>query len=83
MISNLDPGGHLIGMSIRVGVPIAAGPQIATRLAKTMMHRSLGTDLATSLQLSAAAEAITLSSADHMEGMTAAREKRQPKYRGV
>lgn len=62
---------------------IAAGPPIAVRLAKTMMHRSLGVDLATSLDMSAAAESITLSSADHAEGMAAARDKRKPKYRGI
>ena len=62
---------------------LAAGPPIAIRLAKTMTHRSLGVDLETSLHMSAAAESITLSSADHLEGISAARGKREPGYRGV
>lgn len=67
----------------KLAARIAAGPPIASRLAKMMMHRSLGMDLATSLQISAAAESITLSSEDHAEGRAAARGKRAPGYRGV
>ncbi|MDA0232759.1 MAG: enoyl-CoA hydratase/isomerase family protein [Chloroflexi bacterium] len=78
------PGGNgLLDEARKLAARLAAGPPIATRLAKTMMHRSLGLDLATSLHLSAAAESITLSSEDHAEGMAAAREKRPPRYRGV
>lgn len=82
-LNRLVPVEKLLEEANGLAARIAAGPPIATRLAKTMMHRSLAVDLASSLQLSAAAEAITLSSADHAEGMAAAREKRAPKYRGV
>lgn len=82
-LNRIVPGEELLTEATKLAARLAAGPPIATRLAKTMMHRSLGVDLASSLQLSAAAEAITLSSADHAEGMAAAREKRSPNYRGV
>ena len=62
---------------------IAGGPPIAIRLAKTMMRGGLSMDLETSLEMSAAAEAITLSSEDHIEGMVAHREKRRPGFKGI
>jgi 2-(1,2-epoxy-1,2-dihydrophenyl)acetyl-CoA isomerase len=78
-LNRIVPADTLLSEALKLAARISAGPPIATRLAKTMMHRSLGMDLATSLQISAAAESITLSSVDHAEGMTAAREKRVPR----
>ncbi|MDA0676753.1 MAG: enoyl-CoA hydratase-related protein [Chloroflexi bacterium] len=82
-VNMVVPDEDLLPQAHSMAVRIAAGPPIAIRLAKTMMHRSLGADLQTSLQMSAAAESITLSSQDHAEGMAAARGKRAPVYRGV
>lgn len=74
---------ELHGQALKLAARLAAGPPIAVRLAKTMMHRSLSMDLSTSLHISAAAESITLSSQDHAEGMDAARQGRAPEFRGV
>jgi enoyl-CoA hydratase/carnithine racemase len=82
-VNMVVPDEDLLPKAQSLAARTASGPPIAIRLAKTMMHRSLGTDLQTSLQISAAAESITLSSQDHAEGMAAAREKRTPVYRGV
>ncbi len=82
-LNRIVPENELLAEAHNLAARIASGPPIAIRLAKTMMHRSLGTDLATSLHISAAAESITLSSKDHAEGMAAARDKRVPRYRGV
>lgn len=82
-VNSVVPDHDLLQQAQSLARRIASGPPIAIRLAKTMMHRSLATDLQTSLQISAAAESITLSSQDHAEGMAAAREKRAPVYRGV
>ena len=82
-LNKVVPKESLVEESGKLANRIAAGPPIATRLAKTMTHASLGVDLATALDMSAAAESITLSSADHAEGMAAAREGRSPHYRGV
>ena len=72
----------LIGTAEKMARRIAAGPPIAIRLAKTMMRRGMSMDLETSLEMSAAAEAITLSSEDHAEGMMALRQKRRPEFKG-
>lgn len=61
---------------------LASGPPVAIRLAKLMLRRGLQVDLETAMEMAAAAEAVTLSSQDHAEGMAAAREKRRPQYRG-
>lgn len=82
-LNRIVPAAELLSGAQSFAAHLAAGPPIAIRLAKTMMRRSLGVDLETSLHMSAAAESITLSSADHLEGMQAAREKREPRYRGV
>ena len=73
---------ELIPSAEKMARRIAAGPPIAIRLAKTMMRRGMSMDLETSLEMSAAAEAITLSSGDHIEGMAALRQKRRPEFKG-
>ncbi|HIF73314.1 MAG TPA: enoyl-CoA hydratase [Dehalococcoidia bacterium] len=72
----------LIGTAEKMARRVASGPPIAIRLAKTMMRRGMSMDLETSLEMSAAVEAITLSSNDHVEGMVALREKRRPDFKG-
>jgi len=72
----------LINTAEKMARRVAAGPPIAIRLAKTMMRRGMSMDLETSLEMSAAVEAITLSSNDHAEGMVALREKRRPDFKG-
>ena len=62
---------------------IADGPPIAMRLAKMLMYRGMEVDLETAMHMAAAAEPITLSSRDHLEGLAALREKRAPEFRGT
>jgi len=57
---------------------IAAGPPIAIRLSKLMLYKGLEFDLETAMKMAAAAETITLTSADHAEGTAAFRESRPP-----
>ena len=73
---------ELLEAAMKMATKIASGPPIATRLAKMMMRRGTSIDLETSLEMSAAVEAITLSSKDHVEGMSALREKRRPEFKG-
>ena len=61
---------------------IAAGPPIAIRLSKLMLYKGLEFDLETALKMAAAAETITLTSYDHIEGTRAIRESRKPLYEG-
>ena len=62
---------------------IANGPPIAIRLSKLMLYKGLEFDLETAMQMAAAAETITLTSKDHIEGTAAFRESRQPNYEGA
>ena len=73
---------NLLATAEKMARRIASGPPVAIRLAKMMMRRGMSMDLETSLEMSAAVEAITLSSSDHVEGMNALRGKRKPEFKG-
>ena len=83
LLSQLVPHDRLLERTMTLARRIAAGPPIALRLAKMVMHRSVDMNLETSLELAAAAESITLTSDDHREGLAAFLEKREAKFRGV
>jgi enoyl-CoA hydratase/carnithine racemase len=61
---------------------IAQGPPIALRLDKIMIYKGLGTDLETALAFASACESIALHTQDHVEGVTAFVQKRQPQFQG-
>ena len=82
LVNRVVPAERLADDAADLARRIAAGPPIAMRLAKMMLYRGLEMDLETAMQAAAAAESITLSSADHSEGMAAMREKRKPKFTG-
>ena len=82
-LNDVVPEEELLNAAGKMARRIAAGPPIAIRLAKTMMWRSMSIDLETSLEMAAAAEAITLSSSDHAEGMAALRTKDVRNSRGT
>ncbi|MCP3988536.1 MAG: hypothetical protein GY724_05665, partial [Actinomycetia bacterium] len=51
-------------------------------LAKAAVYRGLDQDLVAALDYASTAEAMTLSSDDHVEGIRAFREKRKPRFEG-
>ncbi|MDY6912504.1 MAG: enoyl-CoA hydratase/isomerase family protein [Chloroflexota bacterium] len=61
---------------------IAKAPPIVTRLVKQVVHAGLNTDLATNLDFTATAAAMTIFTKDHEEGVAAWLEKRDPVYKG-
>lgn len=61
---------------------LAAGPPISMRLNKLQVYKGLDVPLETALKINAMAETITLTSADHSEGVAAYREKRSATYIG-
>ena len=73
---------ELESATMEMAAKIANGPPIALRLAKLNLYKGLEIDLETAMKFAAAAETITLTSEDHMEGAQAFREKRAPKYKG-
>jgi enoyl-CoA hydratase/carnithine racemase len=82
-LNRLEAPEDLEDVTMEMAGKIAAGLPIPHRMAKMMMYRGLEMDLHTAIQMAAAAESITLSSADHAEGLAAARERRKPEYRGA
>ncbi|NQW16049.1 MAG: enoyl-CoA hydratase/isomerase family protein, partial [Chloroflexi bacterium] len=68
-LNRLESPEDLEEVTMKLARKIADGPPIAHRLAKMMMYRGLEMDLDTAMHMAAAAESITLSSADHSEGL--------------
>lgn len=82
VLNRLVPPEELEKETMSLARQIASGPPIAIRLMKLQVYKGLEMDLETALQMAAACEAITITSADLKEGVTAFREKRPPKFRG-
>ena len=81
-LNKLVPEEELKAATLEMARKIAAGPPIAIRLSKLMLYKGLEFDLDTALKMAAAAETITLTSQDHIEGTSALRESRKPLYEG-
>ena len=74
---------ELLGATTALAERIAAGPPISMRLNKMQVFKGLEMPLGAALKFNAVTETITLSSADHREGVTAFREKRPAQYSGL
>ena len=81
-LNKLVPQEDLEKVTLEMAAKIASGPPIAIRLSKLMLYKGLEFDLDTAMRMAAAAETITLTSKDHLEGTAAIRESRKPVYGG-
>lgn len=82
LVSRVVAHDDLLPTTLAFAARLAAGPPLALALAKAAVYRGLDTDFAAALDYASTAEAITLSSQDHVEGINAFREKRPPEFEG-
>lgn len=82
LINRVVPHDQLLSEAMALANELAQGPTKAIGLAKTMLHESAEMDLQKALNYEALAQAVTVQTDDHKEGIQAFAEKRKPKFTG-
>ena len=82
LVSRVVPADELMDQAMAMASKIAALPPHSLRMTKTLLRR--GTDISydTALDMAAMAQVVAHSTADHLEGVNAMLEKREPVFKG-
>ncbi|HEY3890301.1 MAG TPA: crotonase/enoyl-CoA hydratase family protein [Caulobacteraceae bacterium] len=83
LVSRAVPAETLLDEAIALANRIAAQPPHALRLAKSLLRQGQSASYDTIMEMSAAAQAISHLTEDHMEGVDAILEKRAAVFRGA
>jgi 2-(1,2-epoxy-1,2-dihydrophenyl)acetyl-CoA isomerase len=82
LVNRVVPGEELLEAARALAHRLASGPTFAIGLTKTLVHRSLDVDFATSLALEAHMQATNSGTDDVREGLMSFVERRTPRFRG-
>ncbi|MFZ5670125.1 MAG: crotonase/enoyl-CoA hydratase family protein [Pseudomonadota bacterium] len=82
LVSKVVPGEALMDEALALAERIAQQPPHALRLAKSLLRHGQTTSYDTLMEMSAAAQAISHLTEDHMEGVDALLEKRPADFKG-
>jgi 2-(1,2-epoxy-1,2-dihydrophenyl)acetyl-CoA isomerase len=82
LVNRVFPDAELLPGARAFAERVAAAPPLSVRLIKRAVYQSLGTDLATSLDLVSSHMTLVRNSEDHAEAVAALREKRPGVFRG-
>ena len=83
LVSRVVPAASLMDEALALAERIAAQPPHALRLAKSLLKQGQTASYDTLMEMSAAAQAISHLTEDHMEGVEAILEKRSPNFKGA
>ena len=83
LVSKVTTSETLMDEALALATRIAAQPPHALRLAKSLLKQGQTASYDTVMEMSAAAQAISHMTQDHMEGLDALIEKRPPVFRGT
>lgn len=83
LVNRVVPAERVLAQAQALARELAQGPSIAIGLTKSLLNRSGTATLEEMSELEPYALAMTLSTADHREGILAFQEKREPRFRGA
>jgi enoyl-CoA hydratase/carnithine racemase len=82
LVSEVVPADRLLDAAMEMAQSIALQPPHALRLTKSLLRQGQSASYDTLMEMSAAVQAISHQTADHMEGVEALLERRAPRFVG-